>query len=1075
MNRQTKDLIALVERRAGEYGSANEAQQLINQGADIRATVKNHCMIDCVIGEIQRHQQVAATQKERNCYRLFQVLQNHASHLLAISVLSDKGCDLKDITILHRLYAKCYQSEKFGQLGLVGELLKQEKAPIRLDVIQFLIERDEEAKLGLMAMDEQEQTCLSLAKKNPKCPPEVRQFIQNTFDMTLNQIPLTNPQVNVNEVAEWIHRGANPEVVDGKGNTVLCNAVIADNQELVEKLVSIGCNTAHTNNSQLTPLQIAENAPQRNGQLEKILKEQNTNIQLKQLIETRKYLLTFDEVNALLEKGAKIDVPISDQSTLLHLLIANEGSPEMVAAFVNDFHANTSAMDSRGHRPIEACILFDKSPFNVLQTYLQLPKVSTDTYFNTKLDKSILQFAREENRPEAVNIIQHSLNLRLWNLVAQANGKDEHNRTLTPELHQLVACGAQVNYKYTEKDYEKWTILHLACKTSTESFVQFLVEYEKADHTICNANGDSSLAVAAEYGHLPIVQYLHRTFNVNLNVTNRDKQSPLHLATRNHHLLVVRYLVRWGADHKIQNAAKETPLDLARKDSSKNKGDEAINQGIIHFLEQLICPQREPADKQSNDFKNPKDDLDTCELVKPVTVDPIQVTSLGEEEALGVQSRGMFSGNANENLLNAAREGLIEIARTAIGNGANICYRKNGRNAYEIAKQAIVEYNNKLITYQSSPQEFRECQLRMMACQQISDLIRQTAYARLIQAIEDSNAYRVVAYHQAGAPLTGDLLKLSCGKSDNVQIVDYLIRCSDDAFQAMFEFSADDSPYRIAKKKMFNNVATYLKLRLSELCTRAIQDNSTEIVRKVVRAGASVDMHDTNNLQVALALKNATLVEVICENGAKMPTEWCQSPTITLPEQIAQTMDPKIVLSINRSLINRRLRLAAARGDLQTLHQCQQLGANIDSENCYGSTAVLCSIQHGNYFPIVHALVSCGATILHSNEDEPMSLIALAKKQNYIQISNYLSKELNGQFLVAIVNNDLKSAGKFEQLGADFNYCDQQKRSALHYAVQYHSIELVSWLCARGSTPTSADINGNYPLTEATEKGNAFQ
>jgi ankyrin repeat protein len=213
------------------------------------------------------------------------------------------------------------------------------------------------------------------------------------------------------------------------------------------------------------------------------------------------------------------------------------------------------------------------------------------------------------------------------------------------------------------------------------------------------------------------------------------------------------------------------------------------------------------------------------------------------------------------------------------------------------------------------------------------------------------------------------------------------------------------------------------------------------------------------------------LIEILCDNGAKMPIEWFQLKTIILPEDFVQTMDFDIVFRINRSLIDRRLRLAAANGDLSTLFHCQYLGTDINSKNCHGSTALLCSIQHGNYFSIVHSLVSRGGTILHSNENENMSLIALAKKYNYTQITNYLSQKVNTQFLTAILNNDIKSADIFGKLRADFNCFDEQRRTALHYAVEYHGIELVSWLCDRGSIPNQDDINGNYPITEATEKG----
>ena len=618
-------------------------------------------------------------------------------------------------------------------------------------------------------------------------------------------------------------------------------------------------------------------------------------------------------------------------------------------------------------------------------------------------------------------------------------------------------------------------VLHLACKATTKSFVQFLIEQMKANYTLTNGNGDYALSIAAEYGQFSIIEYLHQLPNVQLNVSNKDKQTPLHLATKNHHLLVVRYLVLWGADHQAENIVKQTPLDIARANTYKNKKDEITDKTLIHFLEQLICSVKDETGQQQDHSEKPNYDLDTCELVKPITVDPIQITSVGDEERLGLQSKGFLFGNANDNLLTAAKDGSIEAAKSAIGGGANICYRKNNRNACNIANQSATEYHNQSIASQANSVECQRYKEKMMGCQQIVELIRQTAYKRLIQGIEESNAYRVLAYHQAGAPLPGDLLSYSCTKSDNVQIVDYLINQSTDILQAMFNYSTNDSPYRIAKKNKFNNVASYLKYLLSVECTKAIQANDIEYVRKLIRAGARVDMHDTNNLQVAIEHRNVEMIHILCENGAKMPIEWLQTKSIILPENIAQIIPSDIVCRIDHSLINRRLRIAAASGDLNTLTHCQHLGADINSINCYGSTALLCSIQHGNYFSIVHALVSHGASVLHANENESMSLIALAKKHNYTQITDYLSQELNTQFLITILNNDMKSAEKFEALGADFNYHDEQKRTALHYAVQYHGIELVSWLCVRGSTPTLADINGNYPITEATEKGILFQ
>jgi ankyrin repeat protein len=217
--------------------------------------------------------------------------------------------------------------------------------------------------------------------------------------------------------------------------------------------------------------------------------------------------------------------------------------------------------------------------------------------------------------------------------------------------------------------------------------------------------------------------------------------------------------------------------------------------------------------------------------------------------------------------------------------------------------------------------------------------------------------------------------------------------------------------------------------------------------------------------------QNIPLIKLLCENGVMLPNEWLTEENLVLPSTLSSDLKSEMTLCIDRCLINRRLHLAAARGDLNDLIRCQRRGADIDWSNCYGSTALLYAIQYGNSFPVVHALVSCGASMLHTNNSEPMSLLDLAKKQNNREIANYLRKELNVQFLSAILSNDRASMEKFAQLGVDFNFQDEQQRTALHYAVQYQDADLVTWLCECGSSPYTPDINGDYPMMLAIERG----
>lgn len=1060
MLKATKELIRLVDKSASEHNSASKANELLRQGADITAPTYTGSMIHSVIAEEKRCRPIAPW-KANNCQYLIQVLEKEASDRLTKQVFSANGGDFKEMHTLLQLKASCYQSATFGPLGLLGSLLKQTTVPIRLDIIQFLIESDAYTKNSLTTVDDQRQTCLSLAKNNSKCPQDVTDYLQRQFDDILNQVPLVQPLIDPNEVIMWTRRGANIEAIDKNRNTVLSNAVIANNFNLVRVLVSAGCNTAHRNSDDLTPLQIAKKATPRNLPLIAILEAQDVNSELKRLIETKKSKLDIEDVHTLLKNGANINATITDNNSLLHLLIASNGTPAMVAAFVNDFHADMSATNTNGYRPIETCILVDKDPFAHLLTFLKLPKMTTDLFTNSKLNKTLLQFAIEQKRSGAAKIIQDELNFRLWNCMTRANTKEDNNNTIMDEFNQLLAYGAQINHKHHNEEYREWTVLHLACKVATQRLVQYIIKYLHADYVLPNHDGDYPISIASEYGHLSIVEYLRGLSKSSLNVSNNDRQTPLHLATKNHHLLVARYLVKWGADYRAQNLSKQTPLDIARENVSKNKEDEINDKELIHFLEQLMCPP--PVDgsvQQSSIATKPSYDLDTCELVAPVTVSSIYISTEDAEGGLGTKRRGLLSETPNNNLYDAAKNGYVMEAQKAIGQGADIRRRNGNRTPYEVALIFEKEHSSKLRSTKAG------------GCRQIAYMIQQIAQTKLVEAIGQSDAGLVMAYNVAGAPLTTDLLYRTCSVSDNVEIVDYLINQNVNIYQAMINDSSSNCPYRTAKKKNFSKVATYLKYRLSLECTKAVKENNLEVVKKLVYAGASVDMCNTNNLNEALQHQNTELIQFLCDNGAKLPSNWFTAKTIVLEPALSQQLKPEVVFCINQCLINRRLRFAAASGDLDGMIRCQRLGADINSANCHGSTALLCTIQHGDYFRIVHTLVSCGSSMLHSNDDEPMSLIDLAKKKKYEQIAGYLSNELNIQFLSAILNNDQQSAEKFARLGAEVNYQDEQNRTALHYAVQYHSVDLVSWLCKCGSVPTKCDINGDYPFIQATEKGN---
>ncbi|CAF4159586.1 unnamed protein product, partial [Rotaria sp. Silwood2] len=1027
-------------------------------------------MVQYVTKEEEDRLRLAAPFKAENCRRIIKLLKDRASELLSELVLSssDKLDEMEDLI---ELQASCYQEEKYGSLGLLGKLLSQEEKPVRLQVVQLLVENDQDAKFALTKEDDLQRTCLSLSQNNPKSSEDVNNYIQEQMDALLNEIPVTHRLIDVNEAAQWIRRGANPEATDEHQNTVLSNAVRASNVDLVRVLVANGCNTKHTNEANKTPLEIAQDKTPRNPQLIAILSEQAVNHKLKQLIRTKNSRLEKQEIFDCLEEGANINARVNNNDSFLHYLITHKGTPEMVTAFVNDFNADVLATNNEGLRPIELCILYDKESFGTLRTLLKLPRVTTEAFFNDVLKKSIYQFANEKGLHKIADIIQKELNIRLWTCITNANTNDERNQRVLFEAKKLVDYGAQIDQLHNiDEKYKGWGVLHLACKTTTKSFVEYLVRDLKANCTLANSNGDRPISVAAEYGQFEIVQFLRECPDVRLNVSNKKLETPLHLAVKNHHYRIVRYLILWGADDKTQNESKKTPLNSAERSSTKTKEENIERRKIINFLRGLDFHIDSATREENEEPITPILDLDTCDLLTHIDVNKRQRYARNDETKTDNTRLKVLEWEPDSKLHAAIKSGNVAMARRAIRDGDDIFFNQNCKSPYKFAIELNAEYTCKAQVNSTNSNDHRRFCVMALGCQQIADDLFKHIKTQLVESIKQSNYERVVAYCETEIPITSELLHIACTSSDNVDIVRYLVQKNSSIYEAMYNYTTSDSPYCLAKKNKFNNVATYIKYRLSLDCEEAVKKNNVELVRQLIDAGASVDLDNTDNLAEALRHKNAKLIQLICDNGAKLPIEWLQSDCIVLLTTIAEEMDSDIAFIINCNLVNRRLRLAAANGDFQVLRKCQQLGADINAKNCHGSTALLCAVLHGNYRRIVHALISRGASMLHSNENQSESLIELCKKKGYKEIENYLTEQLNIQFSAAVLDDDRQSATAFAALGANFNYQDEQKQTLLHYAIQYHGIDLVSWLCERGSTPTSADANGDYPITLAAKK-----
>ncbi|KAJ3646955.1 hypothetical protein Zmor_024511 [Zophobas morio] len=88
-------------------------------------------------------------------------------------------------------------------------------------------------------------------------------------------------------------------------------------------------------------------------------------------------------------------------------------------------------------------------------------------------------------------------------------------------------------------------------------------------------NGETSLLLACDRGHLKIVKYLLQKPDAEINRPNKNGATPLYIASRNGHEQVVEYLVTIGAEINRPNQNGVTPLFVASQNG---------HQRVVEYL-----------------------------------------------------------------------------------------------------------------------------------------------------------------------------------------------------------------------------------------------------------------------------------------------------------------------------------------------------------------------------------------------------------------------------------------------------------------------------------------------------------
>ena len=130
----------------------------------------------------------------------------------------------------------------------------------------------------------------------------------------------------------------------------------------------------------------------------------------------------------------------------------------------------------------------------------------------------------------------------------------------------------QVDLKATDDVYDK-TPLHLAAEEGHLPVVQYLCEQGADKEARANA-GMTPLHMAAQKGHFPVVQYLCEQ-RADKEARDNNGWTPLHVAAYDGHFPVVQYLCEQGADKEARGNHFDAPLHYAAHNG---------HEDVVHYL-----------------------------------------------------------------------------------------------------------------------------------------------------------------------------------------------------------------------------------------------------------------------------------------------------------------------------------------------------------------------------------------------------------------------------------------------------------------------------------------------------------
>ena len=705
-----------------------------------------------------------------------------------------------------------------------------------------------------------------------------------------------------------------------------------------------------------------------------------------------------------------------------------------------------------------------------------------------------------------------------------------HGNCTHDTLKKMVTHGAHLN----KQDNLGRTALFLACKYRQQEMVKILLE-SAANPRITCTEGKSSLHVAVEGGcSKKIIRALIK-HGVNVNATNVHGVTALMTACVKGNIETINILLSAGADPNIADSRGETCIHhVAFANNSKEAVQAIINHGAYinatnkeNITAIMIACQMGYTDTM-NVLLSAGADLNIADNTGATWICHAAIG--GNKETLqAVINLGADVNTTNNNsktvLMIACQKGHIDAMNVLLHAGADINSADNTGATWihsavigdsKETLQAIinlgadVDTTNKhgvtalMIACSKGNIDIINILLNAGADHNITDT---TGASWIHYAVDGGNKETLQAIINLDADINASnnesvtALMFTCRKG-NTDIINVLLNagadpniadmngktwvhhavtsdCSKEIVQSVIDLGADVNTtnnrnvtalMEACKEGNLDTIKTLLNAgadpNIADIDGHTwihyaiIADNSKETVQSIVSLGA--DVNTTNNhsitaLMIACMKGNIDAVDVLLHAGA----------------------DPNIADTDVETLIHYAVQEDCSKEILQATIDH---GADVNSTNMYGETALLIACKKGN-IDAIHVLLNAGAdpnianakdeTCIHHAIVEGCSKETLQAIINHGADVNSTNKNNVTSLMTACENGNIDAIDVLLNAGANPNIADTESVTCIHHAVNGGcNKEILQAIINLVADINASNMDGETALLIACKKGN---